>query len=217
MPICICPSPRTPKYPTAAPRIRSPCRRHPYTDISYRPLCIYLYPLFYRRIRSYPFSIAQQPPIELFNSLENATALRNNRGVGQLQFRLAPDTPLEAATLLKTRTTPGLTGFQLVNPELMDCKNRTKIGFKLAYKRMYRQSMVDFNRQLRDLNAHITELERLIGMLLDQIPNQGPPITQRNRGLQEVIYLQPPVYLVFSLHSNFFKFFIFLFASRFFS
>ena len=142
--------------------------------------------------------MALPPPTETFRSLTHANQLRNNRGVGQVQFLLDEETPLVDAAIIKTRTRPGLLGFRMLNPELMDCKHRTKVELEEAYNEMFQDCMHRCDHELVTVDASIAELRRLINLPDGEIPHNGPPIGQRNQGLREVIYLRPPVNLVLS-------------------
>ena len=163
--------------------------------------------------------------IETISSLAEAGNVLENRGINsvqgnnQVQFCLDERTSLVAATKVKARTRPGRLGFRLVNPELMDCKFQTKAELDEAYERMFTECMNECDQQLIPLEAHIAELKRLLAQPDNEIENTGTDIMQRNRGLQQVLYLHPPVYLSFHplpLFSKSFFSLCFFFSSLFF-
>jgi hypothetical protein len=53
--------------------------------------------------------------------------------------------------------------------------------------------MIECDQELVPLEAHITELKRLLLLPNNEIEDIGPDIMQRGRGLQQVLYLHPPV------------------------
>ncbi|GJM91846.1 hypothetical protein PR202_ga08264 [Eleusine coracana subsp. coracana] len=83
-------------------------------------------------------------------------------------------------------------GFRLLNPELLDCKFGAKIELEKCYKNMLDESMTQFNQELIPLEARIAVLKHLMLSTDAQIPNVGPPINQRNRGVQHTLYPNPP-------------------------
>lgn len=52
--------------------------------------------------------------------------------------------------------------------------------------------MIECDQELVPLEAHITELKRLLLLPNNEIEDIGPDIMQRGRGLQQVLYLHPP-------------------------
>jgi hypothetical protein len=58
---------------------------------------------------------------------------------------------------------------------------------------------------LKPLEAHIAELKRLLAQPDNEIENTRTDIMQRNRGLQQMLYLHPPIYLYFHPLPLFFK------------
>ncbi|GJN16692.1 hypothetical protein PR202_gb03711 [Eleusine coracana subsp. coracana] len=85
-------------------------------------------------------------------------------------------------------------GFRLLNPELLDCKFGAKIELEKCYNNMLNESMTQFNQELIPLEACIAVLKHLMLSTDAQIPNIGPPINQRNRGVQHTLYLNPLEY-----------------------
>ena len=101
----------------------------------------------------------------------------------------------------------------------MDCKFQTKAELDEAYERMFTECMNECDQQLIPLEAHIAELKRLLAQPDNEIENTGTDIMQRNRGLQQVLSLHPPVYLSFHplpLFSKSFFSLCFFFSSLFF-
>jgi hypothetical protein len=135
------------------------------------------------------------------NSLAQVGEVLQDMGINdvqehdQVRFLLHEETSLEAATDVKVRTHIGRNGFTLLNHELMECKFRTKIKLDKAFHAMYTATMNECNQELLPVEAHIAELRRLLNLPFDQIEDNLPDIMQRNRGLQHVIYPNPPVYI----------------------
>jgi len=65
-------------------------------------------------------------PIVTFSSLREAEDNRQGRSIDEVAFQLDEQTSLVNADDVKVITRPGVHGFELVNPELLDWKSRTK-------------------------------------------------------------------------------------------
>jgi hypothetical protein len=59
----------------------------------------------------------------------------------------------------------------VVNPELLDCKNRTKMSLEEAYEQMFEACMAQCNEELLTVEAHIASLKRSLAIPKDQIPH----------------------------------------------
>uniref|UniRef100_A0A0E0GSS0 Uncharacterized protein n=1 Tax=Oryza nivara TaxID=4536 RepID=A0A0E0GSS0_ORYNI len=110
----------------------------------------------------------------------------------QVQFCLHEQTSLKEATEIKVITRPGRHGFKLVNPELLNCKFKAKVKLDVCYKTMFNACMVQCDQELLPLEARIAQLKNLILSTDDQIPHRGPEVDQRNRGVQLMLYPNPP-------------------------
>lgn len=130
--------------------------------------------------------------IETISSLAEANDVLRNRGIDQVegyqlvQFHLDERSSLLDAAEIKTRTRPGRVGFRLLNPELLDCKNKTKIEVEKAYKRLFNQCMLQCEQELVPLEAAIAELKRRLLLPDNEIADVGPDVMHRNRGVQQV-------------------------------
>lgn len=113
----------------------------------------------------------------------------------QVQFRLHEQASLTEATKMRTRTRPGRHGFRLVNPELLDCKVNAKVVLEECCKTLLKASMVQCDNELLPLEARIAQLKELFLSTDDQIPHIGPEVHERNRGVQQMLYPNPPVCL----------------------
>jgi hypothetical protein len=115
----------------------------------------------------------------------------------QVQFCLHEQTSLKEATEIKVITRPGRHGFKLVNPELLNCKFKAKVKLDVCYKTMFNACMVQCDQELLPLEARIAQLKNLILSTDDQIPHRGPEVDQRNRGVQLMLYPEPPSMFIF--------------------
>ena len=131
--------------------------------------------------------------IETISSLAEANDVLRNRVIDQVegyqlvQFHLDERSSLLDAAEIKTRTRPGRVGFRLLNPELLDCKNKTKIEVEKAYKRLFNQCMLQCEQELVPLEAAIAELKRRLLLPDNEIADVGPDVMHRNRGVQQGI------------------------------
>ncbi|RLN36380.1 hypothetical protein C2845_PM03G04510 [Panicum miliaceum] len=101
-------------------------------------------------------------PVVTFSSILEAENSRLGRTIDQVEFRVDQRTSLVDAAQVKDITRAGVQGFELVNPELLDCKCRTKTKLEEAFERMLEASKVQCNAELVILEDHITSLKRSI-------------------------------------------------------
>jgi hypothetical protein len=113
----------------------------------------------------------------------------------QVQFRLHKQTSLKEATEIKMMIQTGRHGFRLVNPELLDCKFDARVKLEEWYNTMLDACMAQCDHELFSLEASIAELKDLMLSTDDQIPHIGPEVHHRNRGVQQMLYPNPPVCL----------------------
>ncbi|CAL5068783.1 unnamed protein product [Urochloa decumbens] len=111
---------------------------------------------------------------------------------GQVQFRLHEQTSLQEAAKIKMNTQPGKHGFNVVNPELLDCKYRVKVALEESYNTMFDACMRQCDDELLPVEASIAELKALELSTDQQIPHIGPDVFHRNRGVQQMLYPNPP-------------------------
>ncbi|EAY74422.1 hypothetical protein OsI_02312 [Oryza sativa Indica Group] len=110
----------------------------------------------------------------------------------QVQFRLHKQTSLKEATEIKMMIQTGRHGFRLVNPELLDCKFDARVKLEEWYNTMLDACMAQCDHELFSLEASIAELKDLMLSTDDQIPHIGPEVHHRNRGVQQMLYPNPP-------------------------
>lgn len=135
----------------------------------------------------------------------------------QVQFRLHKQTSLKEATEIKMMIQTGRHGFRLVNPELLDCKFDARVKLEEWYNTMLDACMAQCDHELFSLEASIAELKDLMLSTDDQIPHIGPEVHHRNRGVQQMLYPNPPVCLfLFFFYGEFLIFseYIFFLSSR---
>uniref|UniRef100_A0A453A622 Uncharacterized protein n=1 Tax=Aegilops tauschii subsp. strangulata TaxID=200361 RepID=A0A453A622_AEGTS len=114
---------------------------------------------------------------------------------GQVQFQLHEEAPLEEAAKIGERTRPGRHGFILVNPELLECKTKTKGVLERSFKNMLAATLQRTDKEMLEVDASISVLKVLVlknDDEMDQLGPHGPPLNERNRGVQQVIYPHPP-------------------------
>jgi len=70
--------------------------------------------------------VAIARPIVTFSSLLEAEDNRQGRSIDEVAFQVDEQTSLVNAAEIQNITRPGVHGFELVNPELLDWKSRTK-------------------------------------------------------------------------------------------
>ncbi|KAK3162667.1 hypothetical protein QOZ80_1BG0092200 [Eleusine coracana subsp. coracana] len=110
----------------------------------------------------------------------------------QVRFCLHEHASLKEASKMKLKTRPGRHGFRFLNPELLDCKCKAKVQLEECYTNMLRTSMTQFDQELIPLEARIGVLKHLMLSTDDQIQHTGPPVNTRNRGVQQMLYPNPP-------------------------
>ncbi|CAL4949127.1 unnamed protein product [Urochloa decumbens] len=135
--------------------------------------------------------MSQPPPVLVFSSMENAETLREGRGVGQVLLEVDRKTSLINAVDIKDHTRAGVLGFQVLNPELLDLKSRTKTNLEKAFTLMMDDWLKDIDQGMNATNTSIGILTRKLDNPLDDIPPIGPPLDERNRGIPQVLYLPP--------------------------
>jgi len=113
-------------------------------------------------------------PIVTFSSLREAEDNRQGRSIDEVAFQLDEQTSLVNADDVKVITRPGVHGFELVNPELLDCKSRTKTSLEKAYRRMFKACMERCDNELLTVEAHIGSLKRSLAIPNEDIPHMGP-------------------------------------------
>ncbi|XP_039823212.1 uncharacterized protein LOC120685384 isoform X2 [Panicum virgatum] len=128
-------------------------------------------------------------PIVTFSSLREAEDNRQGRSIDEVAFQLDEQTSLVNADDVKVITRPGVHGFELVNPELLDCKSRTKTSLEKAYRRMFKACMERCDNDLLTVEARIASLKRSLAIPNEDIPHMGPPANERNQVIQQVMYL----------------------------
>ncbi|XP_025801663.1 uncharacterized protein LOC112881191 [Panicum hallii] len=109
---------------------------------------------------------------------EEAKDTRQGRSINELAFQADEQTSLVNAAKIKNITCAGLHGFEVVNPELLDCKNRTKMSLEEAYEQMFEACMAQCNEELLTVEAHIASLKRSLAIPKDQIPHMGPAVNE---------------------------------------
>ncbi|CAL4903171.1 unnamed protein product [Urochloa decumbens] len=114
----------------------------------------------------------------------------------RLQFEVHEQTSLLDAVKLKARTRAGRQGYKVLNSEFLDCKLDANIAIEEVYKSMYRSSTVRIDDALRTVEAAIAQVMVCKQRPDDQIPNVGPPVEHRNRGVEHMIFPHPlrPLY-----------------------
>ena len=143
--------------------------------------------------------------IRVVSSLNDvATELQNLQitdiaRANDVQFQLDEETPLQDAAEMKMKIRPGKHEFILVNPELLECKYRAKVELETSFNSMLDASMEQIDQELQPIEEGIATLRVLVRYNDHQIPQNGPPLDQRNRGVQHVIYPCPPVRVSCSL------------------
>jgi len=136
--------------------------------------------------------------IRVVSSLNDvATELQNLQitdiaRANDVQFQLDEETPLQDAAEMKMKIRPGKHEFILVNPELLECKYRAKVELETSFNSMLDASMEQIDQELQPIEEGIAALRVLVRYNDHQIPQNGPPLDQRNRGVQHVIYPCPP-------------------------
>ncbi|XP_044963594.1 uncharacterized protein LOC123422103 [Hordeum vulgare subsp. vulgare] len=111
----------------------------------------------------------------------------------KVRFRLDERAPLQEAANITVRTThPGSHGFILVNPELLKCKLKAKTALETSFNTMLDASLELIDQELQGVEASIAALKVFVRYDDNQMPHNGPPLLQRNRGVQHVIYPHPP-------------------------
>ncbi|CAL4903170.1 unnamed protein product [Urochloa decumbens] len=109
----------------------------------------------------------------------------------RLQFEVHEQTSLLDAVKLKARTRAGRQGYKVLNSEFLDCKLDANIAIEEVYKSMYRSSTVRIDDALRTVEAAIAQVMVCKQRPDDQIPNVGPPVEHRNRGVEHMIFPHP--------------------------
>jgi len=117
-------------------------------------------------------------------SLQNAMNLKAKDRPGRCGFKLLnPE-------LAKVR--PGRCGFKLLNPELLECKYKAMLKVQETFNTMLQTCMAECDLQMHPLEVQIVNLNQLLLSTDAQIPHVGPPREERNRGVQQNIYPNPP-------------------------
>jgi len=113
-------------------------------------------------------------------------------GADQVEFRLHEQTSLQNAMNLKAKVRPGRRGFKLLNPELLECKFKAMLKVQESFETMLETCMAECDLQMLPLEVQIAHLNQLLLSTDAQIPHVGPPREERNRGVQQNIYPNPP-------------------------
>lgn len=112
-----------------------------------------------------------------------------------VRFQLDERASLEDAADISVRTRPGRHGFILVNPELLDCKSIAKRALERSFNTMLDEALERIDQEMLGVDASIAALKILVlknDNEMDQLGPNGPPLLERNRGVQQVIYPHPP-------------------------
>ncbi|XP_037444891.1 uncharacterized protein LOC119314244 [Triticum dicoccoides] len=121
--------------------------------------------------------------------------ITNTYEADQVRFQLDERAPLQDAAAISLRTHPGRHGFILVNPELLKCKSKTKGTLEESFNNMLDASLERMNQEMEGVEASIAFLKVLVlydDKQMAQMAPNGPPLLERNRGVQHAIYPHPP-------------------------
>ncbi|VAH24038.1 unnamed protein product [Triticum turgidum subsp. durum] len=136
--------------------------------------------------------------VRIVSSLADVDAALQDLGItevnqaNQVRFQLDERAPLQDAAEIGVRTRPGRHGFILVNPELLECKSKTKRALERSFNIMINEALERIDQEMLGVDASISELKVLVLKNDNQMPHNGPPLVERNRGVQHVIYPHPP-------------------------
>lgn len=112
---------------------------------------------------------------------------------GLVRFQLDERAPLQEAAKINVKTHPGRHGFILVNPELLKCKSSAKTALETSFNTMLDASLERIDQELQGVEASIAALRVLVLYNDNQMAHNGPPLLERNQGVQHAIYPHPPV------------------------
>jgi len=132
------------------------------------------------------------------SSLDEVNVVLQEMGINaiakanQVEFRLHEQTSLQNAMNLKAKVRPGRRGFKLLNPELLECKYKAMFKVQETFNTMLQTCMAECDLQMHPLEVQIVNLNQLLLSTDAQIPHVGPPREERNRGVQQNIYPNPP-------------------------
>ncbi|XBI40257.1 hypothetical protein VPH35_124871 [Triticum aestivum] len=113
----------------------------------------------------------------------------------QVRFQLDERAPLQEAAMIGERTRPGRLGFILVNPELLECKTKTKGALEREFKNMLAEALQRIDQEMLEVDASTSVLKVRVlktDAEVDLLGPHGPPLDERNAGVQHVIYPNPP-------------------------
>ncbi|OEL16800.1 hypothetical protein BAE44_0022183 [Dichanthelium oligosanthes] len=134
---------------------------------------------------SFNFLSMDQQQVVTMSSLAQAEQVTENRLVNEVAPHIHAETSLKDANGIKVSTRPGVQGFRVMNPELLDCKFAAKIKLAEAFTAMLEGWMEECYREINHVDLLIATVRKKIAIPDASLPHRGPPETERNQGIYQ--------------------------------